>query len=266
MAKIIQGLPEYTPNAGTLSQMGWISITSFLKRKSMLLLYKLLNLPCSTPAKQVTITRLTQLRYSEDDGPTPISMMYNNYRAYGLVDMVHRVLDTGNIPCYSSWKRQIQTAVMSAEEERQQISRLLHPSLKVYNMAVGGVELCQWWRLAVSHPMLREKCRCTMSLICSYDARHRSERCQLCPSYDQDTVEHLVTQCSYFVDWRARLLQDLADKCDNPSQHCRDWSLLIFSGGCNINELQVVVNSLCHLSCQVRHLKSARPSSPSNVV
>ena len=261
MAKVLQGLPDYTPNAGTLCQIGWISISSFLRRKSMLLLYKLLHLPGSTTAKQVVVTRLTQLRHSPDDSNSPISLMYRHYRAYGLADMVHRVLDTGVIPCYNLWKKQVQTAVMSAEGNRQIVSRLLHPSLKIYNMAIGGIQLCQWWRLAVSSPMTREKCRCTISFICSYDARYRNGRCQFCLSYENDTVEHLVMHCGYFMEWRASLALDIAAVCDDLSHHRSVGLASIFSGGCNSNELKVIVEALCYMSCHIHHLKSARPPS-----
>ena len=175
--------------------------------------------------------------------------------------MVDKVLDTGIIPSYSYWKKQIQSAVMSAEENRQIVSRLLHPSLKMYNLAIGGIQLCQWWQLAVSNPKIREKCRCTITFICSYDARFRNGRCQLCCSYDLDTVEHLITQCSYFEEWRSTLAQDIATMCNDPSQHGSEWLASILSGGCNTNELTVIVEALCDMSCRLRHFKSARPSS-----
>ncbi len=54
MAKRVQGLSEYTSDPATLAQLGWESLESFVKRKCMLWIWKLLNLDNDNPVRSVT--------------------------------------------------------------------------------------------------------------------------------------------------------------------------------------------------------------------
>ena len=176
----------------------------------MLMLHKLLSLSLTTVAKQLVLVRLTQLRQSGSLSQSPIGLMYGYLQEYNLEWMAHQVLDSGIAPSYTYWKRTVQHAVMSKEDTRQAIARQMHPSLTCYDIAVDGIEMCRWWKLAIAYPIHREKCRHVMSFICAHDARYRLDRCQLCSSFEAETVMHLVAHCSHFSAWRATAQQNMS--------------------------------------------------------
>ena len=257
MARNIQGLPGWTPSDAILPQIGWVSLESHIKRKAMLMMYKLLTLSMRTVAKQVVLIRLTQLRHSGTPSPSPIGLMYSYLKEYNLEWLVHQILDSGIVPSYNYWKKSVQYAVMSAEDRRQALARQLHPSLACYDIVIGSIKMCIWWNIAIAHPKHREKCRQVMAFICAYDTRFRFGRCQLCSSYEADTVSHLVTHCDHFLEWRTTLYQNMTSHCNTPEYHGEGGLVChILRGGCNDSESLVILDALYTLVIETHYRKS----------
>ncbi len=63
MSKRVQGLPEYTLDPATLSQVGLVALESFVERKCMLWMWKLLSLDINNPVSGVTVCRMIHFKH-----------------------------------------------------------------------------------------------------------------------------------------------------------------------------------------------------------
>ena len=106
----------------------------------------------------------------KSESSSPIGVMYSTMKQYGIDYLVHQTLDNGRLPSHSQWKKDVCDKITKYEHVHQQVARQLYPSLSAYNIAIGGIELCSVWELAVNRPTMKAKSRSTMSFICAYDA------------------------------------------------------------------------------------------------
>ena len=185
-----------------------------------------------------------------------VGQMYQTMKQYGLSEMVHQVLEKGRVGSYVNWKKRIVEKVMFIEAKRQFIALKLYPSLYVYNLCIKTIDLCAIWKLAVSNPKLKEKCRSVVSFMCAYNARYRMVNCEFCDCNELDTVQHLVLQCPMFRVWRDTFETDTQVKCELTDTLEGDaWLEHKFSGGCNESECETIVVRIHALIVDVRQRK-----------
>jgi hypothetical protein len=98
MSKQLQGLPKATPNAALLAQVGWISVESYINRKSMLYLHNVLQLSISSVYKELLVVRLVQIQLGRQCSKSPIGSIYNKIVFYGLSGIIREMLQSGCVP------------------------------------------------------------------------------------------------------------------------------------------------------------------------
>ncbi len=117
MAKHVQGLPEYTLDPATLSQLCWVSLESFVERKCMLWIWKLLNLDNDNPIRSVTASRMIHFKHKTKSVisrslVSPLRKIFNIIHRYGLTGDHLSLPSNPLIIPYSSnvsWERNLES-------------------------------------------------------------------------------------------------------------------------------------------------------------
>ncbi len=122
MAKHVQGLPDYTSDPATLAQLGWVSLESFVKRKCMLWIWKLLNLDNNNPVRSVTTSRMIHFKHETESVisrcmVSPLRKIFNTIHSYRLTGDLVALLNNPLIIPYSTWKYKVSKAIMCHERE-----------------------------------------------------------------------------------------------------------------------------------------------------
>ncbi len=203
MAKRVQGLPEYTSDPATLAQLGWVSVESFVERKCILWIWNLLNLDNDNPVRSVTTSRMNHFKHeTESVIPrcmiSPLRKICNIIHSYGLTGDLVALLNNPLIMPYGTWKYKVSQDIMCHEKESWRVWCVLYPSLIYYVQSVEDISICSWWKLAINIPKLREACRVVMTLITSFNITNRGRQCELCDSFEPDTLDHMVARCNCF--------------------------------------------------------------------
>ncbi len=97
---------------------------------------------------------------------------------------------------YSTWKYKVSQAIMCHERESWRAWCALYPSLIYYAQSVEDISMCSWWKLAINIPKLREACRGVMTPITSFNITNRGRWCELCDSFEPNTLDQMVAECN----------------------------------------------------------------------
>ena len=159
MAKSVQGLPGHTPDPAVLAQIGWCTIQSYIDRKRLLLVWKILNMDQQSTIKKVTLCRLTQFQQEPDNTQvcveSPLRITFKTARKYGLLgDLMQMTFNTGGT--YAQWKAKVSLAITQRETDTWRARCMLYPSLIHYRVSIPNITMCSFWRLAVARPDLRQ--------------------------------------------------------------------------------------------------------------
>ncbi len=135
--------------------------------------------------------------------------------SYGLTGDLVALLNNPLIIPYSSWKYKFSKAIMCHERESMRAwCALYYPSLVYYVQSVKDISICSWWKLAINIPTLLEACRVVMTLITSFNITNRGRWCDLCDSFEPDTLDHMVARCGCFVNQRTDYINELYISCE----------------------------------------------------
>ncbi len=53
-----------------------------------------------------------------------------------------------------------------------------------------------------------------MTLITSFNIRNKGRWCELCDSFEPDTLDHMVARCDCFVNQRTEFVDELYRRCE----------------------------------------------------
>ena len=90
-AIIVQWSPQKLPNPAPLATLGWLSLGSYLDIQRMMFIWRTLCLPVNNVYRSVLLSNLKKL--IRDGTPpqkriTPVNMMYDTIKKYGLEEML----------------------------------------------------------------------------------------------------------------------------------------------------------------------------------
>ncbi len=99
----------------------YISLESFVERKCMLWIWKLLNLDNDNPVRSITTSRMNNFKHEiESIIPrcmvSPLRQIFNIH-SYGLTGDLVALLNNPLIIPYSSWKYKVSQTIMCHERE-----------------------------------------------------------------------------------------------------------------------------------------------------
>ncbi len=219
-AKAIQGLPKQTCDPVPLATVGWLSLQSHIDIMRIVFLWKLLMVPMQVVYKRVTLDRLVYHLVDDRCGrhAGPIHLMLEACRKYGLEHYINKVVWTGAIFGLDRWKTIVKNAVWEREQNCWRASTLMYKKLDLFSISVGEIGRWVWWTYARRRPGHTWKCRLLLRLMVGehrlQDNMVRVTRglggvtpavCQLCTSFEQENLQHMLFQCVALQETRVRL-------------------------------------------------------------
>lgn len=219
VARCIQGLSKLTPRPACHALLGWLSISACIDVRRLIFLLSLLTLPFSAIPNRLAVKILSEKRcygqaISIVNGKhrSPVGTMYDLARKYGLLDTVHKMLDTGELPLKSSWKQMVKSAVYYEYTTQWTATCGLYSSLHFFSRAVKTVGRSVWWTVGRRNPPFRKQCQTIVKLLTGNHALNSGRQhhvnhtklCQLCESYDVEDLSHVLFKCESLAECRAR--------------------------------------------------------------
>ena len=165
-AKLIQGLPENTPNCTPVATLGWLCMMSFIAMKKINFLWHLIFLP------EVSIYRRIMTHVISLEGPkapafstSPIKEMYRMAWRYGLgLDIWESILygPTGSLVSKQGLTKQL---VWEIEKKLWRSTTLMYRNLDYYMNTVQVIQVLSWWKFVQKMPSKFKQTSCTVSLL-----------------------------------------------------------------------------------------------------
>ena len=204
MAKSIQKLPPNTANIAVLPTLGWWSLSSHLAYKRLMMLWQILSLPMSSLYKAVLIYMFVLLHTNPtrfQSHGSPIGLIYNACREFGITDMVYDSLLEGRYMSCAQWKVHIRGIIWSKERRIYVAKSLMYSSLSIYSDCVQFGHLWSWWYFCKYKPSYTYKCSVILRLaIGNYRDRRcevvTSKICQNCTLWTEDNLPHMLFECT----------------------------------------------------------------------
>ena len=131
---------------------------------------------------------------------------------------------------YMEWKKIAKDRVCKLEHWWWSIQSRLFTSLNIIHKSMTPSNISSWWLFVQHNPTFMWKCVNIMKLslgvhmLNSVLFKHRgnvihSPVCQLCDSYENETVSHLLFQCSVFHVTRVTLWASVKSSCPSLKLH-----------------------------------------------
>ena len=227
-AKIVQWAPQKLPNPAPLATLGWLSLGSYLDVQRMMFMWRTLCLPVNNVYRSVLLSNLKKL-IGDGTPPqkriTPVSMMYDTIKKYGLEEMLESFIERDQFESVEHMRRITKDVVWKSEQVRWRASCLLYRELFVYRESVKGIKIHPWWILVAKKPSLMPIVSSVMALLMGEQPRGMQQnigkaRCTICQT-GPDKPYHVLFECKALDNKRGLLLSRMV-RC-MPSGMTKDY-------------------------------------------
>ena len=205
----IQRLPRNIAKPVLLANIGWLSVTPLLHISQLVMLYRVLLLPSNNLIRQVVVTRVISLMYSQELVPKknnsgPVYNALLTFKRYSVLHKVDELLMTmSQGKSIVKWKLFVNKLVIEEVTMTWNNQRYMYRSLELYNECVVNMNVSVWWKVSNAIPTLAKKIMKMLKLICQgkFVCPNRAtyeplNRCQLCNSHDLGNVCHVLFECT----------------------------------------------------------------------
>ena len=223
-ALLIQNLPSRTPLPAPLSIIGWQKITAFVAYLKIMFLFRILCLDRDSLYRKLAVSginRCSELNERPERVPTPVGDILKHLNNYGMSDLLKKCLERGNWKMVNGLKSTVKKRIQEHEERIWKVSSMLYRSLSFYNRMVNYKEVCIWWKFVSKSSGSFKSASCVVSLLCGTQPNGygvnfgQSQRCQLCESFDIETIQHVVFECDGLEAIRGPNMMRLWDAMPN---------------------------------------------------
>ena len=272
MAKRIQGLPPNTANLAVLPTLGWWSMRSVIDYKRLVMLWHILSLPMSSIYKLVTMTLFLWLDAAPDKRISyngPAGVLYRVCSEYGLRNFVMNALVSGMFISMGEWKLKVKSIIWNREKQIFLSMTRMYKCGNLYAQCIHYGELWSWWRFCKYKPAYVNKCFVILRLATGNhvirerrNKQYSSRMCQECNAMVDDTVHHMLFECSGLsqirdITWNNVLTaapRALANDLNNMSSE-RKTILLLSGFGQFIQEWSNMYIVACNFLYEMHHVK-----------
>ena len=245
-AKMFQGLSKNTCNIGSITTIGWPTISALIDIYRMLFMYRTLVLPMQCMYKVIMLKRITNQLFTPNAEVFrgPVSKMLMACQKYALQEIVLNAVLYGEYIEPIHWKKLVKELVYKVDSKRQKINIKLYKSMSLLNVEfVGSHIILPWWKYAKTCPWQVRKCRViTRLLLNSY--RLGREMCIFCNDGSPNDIAHILFDCRKLHNVRK-------DSWANIEVHCPLQLWRELNGMCSLNRSRFLLNAFnCDLICE----------------
>lgn len=185
-----------------------------------------LSLPFWSLYNKLTITAVTKARLDQA-GKThrgPVAVLYDTAVKYGLGEQVKEILDTGCIPSKPKWKSLAREVVRQNYNNKWTIRRSLYASMTLIDSSSCASSVSIWWQLCKRNYRIKKMCSLMINMMTGNHSLNcargkygaNTSLCQLCDSYQTETLNHMLFVCDGLSETRSELLTKLVDAMPQP--------------------------------------------------
>ena len=194
VAKRIQRIPENTPNAAVLPQIGWKTLGGHIAYLKLLFLWRVLLLPMNNIYKRVVVTRLLQWFRKPSDQKGPVATILCEARKYHLLADIICAVTLGVYMTTSVWKNKVKTNIYKHEWDQYCVTLPMYKKLNVYKNCFKGIRMWPWWVHASRYPQDTYKCSLLMKLITG-TSKLKLHKCVNCDVLVTCPMSHMLFEC-----------------------------------------------------------------------
>ena len=116
-----------------------------------------------------------------------------------------------------SLKREIKTIILRCDEDMMKASCMLYRNLTTFMDCVEYKKLNVWWKCVAKSANSFKSVSSVIALLCGTQPSGYGEnfgsrqRCKVCCSYDYDSMEHIIFECTRLQDKRQSMMNDLTN-------------------------------------------------------
>ena len=202
MSKLIQNIPNNTPNASHLAPIGWHTLDTKISVMKLSFLWRLLCLPIDNIYRKV-VTYFIQLCLNDHyvNLKSPTYSMVTYVKRYNLTNLLMESLYSDNHGKISLYKNQIKNVVYKYEEYCWKATMFLLYDVPHYVNCVSDIKMHPWWNFVKNAPGFYRPVSCIIALICGAQPKFLQTNfdnmfCCLCPDRIIDSATHVLFECS----------------------------------------------------------------------
>ena len=154
MSKIIQNIPNSTPNASHLALVGWHTLDTKISIMKLSFLWRLLCLPIDNIYRKV-LTFFVQMCLNDDcyvNLKSPTYSMFTYVKRYNLTELLVESLYKDNHGQISVYKNKIKNVVFKYEEYCWKATMFLLYDVPHYVYCVPDIRIHPWWNFVKNTP------------------------------------------------------------------------------------------------------------------
>jgi hypothetical protein len=195
-----------------------MSVEAYIDVARLMFLWNLIGLPFWTVYNRLAIRAITNVRLNgKHHGP--IAVMYETALKYGLGGRVNEMLDTGCLPSKENWRKTVKQLVCYMYSHKWKLMCSLYSSLTLTVQLSTRIEISIWWKLCRRNARLRKQCSLMIKLLTGNHSlnsgkyRHvvNTSLCQLCNSFQAESLCHMLFQCEGLNSTRSELVVKMTD-------------------------------------------------------
>lgn len=229
-AKMFQGLPSNTCNIGSLTALGWSTISALIDIYRLLFMWRMLLLPMQCVYKVIILKRIMNQMLLTNDFKGPVNKILTACKKYGLCQIVLNGVLYGDYISQAEWKKVVKESVYKMDTKRQKVHTKVYKSMSLINdNFVGSHVISPWWIYSKTFPRQVKKCRVLIGLILN-SYRLGRKRCVFCIDGHQNDIAHILFQCKKLEDTRKDLWYTVKTHC--PPQLWNDINAMSPSDCC----------------------------------
>ena len=214
-AKMFQGLPHNTCNIGSLIGIGWSTISAHIDICRLLFMWRILFLPMTCIYKVIMTRRILKQLEGGGEQYGPVCKMLEASQKYGVLEMLIGAVMDGHYESQNELKRKVKGIILAKDIKNLKISCHLYKAMSLYETdSLQTHTMLAWWCYAMKIPWDIKKCRLIVKLILN-SYRLGRQNCSFCVDGRQNSIAHILFECSHTEDTRVRLWGEFCKICPN---------------------------------------------------
>ena len=213
-ANLIQNLPDSTPKPSSLSLLGWQSMRSFVAYVKIMFMIRVLCLSSESLYRNfmlMSINIYNGLNGKPERYMTPVGDAMQYVKFYGLTETIENCVRDGDWKQVTSLKSKVRKTISEYEARAWRSTCVLYRRLALYCDVIKERKIIIWWEFVRRCSGTFKRVSTVVALLCGTQPRGYGAnfghyaRCQICTSYEMETILHVLFDCETLSEMRERV-------------------------------------------------------------
>ena len=223
-AKLIQSLPENTPNPMPLATIGWLSMNSYIAMKKIMFLWQILYLTSTNIYRQIaTHVILGVGPRCPQTSLSPIKEMYRMAWRYKMGLDIWDILIYGTSGSLNEKTKVTKQLISENETFMWKATCILYGNISDNQSIIKDVKMLSWWKYVRKKPSKMKQVSCLVAVISGTQPKgmqtNFQKTCQMCNERFYESPEHVLMRCPHLrpqrLDYSHRIKSQMPEAMKN---------------------------------------------------